>query len=276
MKSTQLLYMACLLCFYSCSGDKSPQGFAYQNGDYPISKTDSLINQDYETRIINLEDDYEGKTIATLLRSAVDSAARGAVLYIHGYGDYFFQHHEAQWFNEQGYDFYALELRKYGRSLLPHQHPNFARSLTEYYEEISEAIRLIREEDAHEFLILNGHSTGALTSSLYAHEGTRRQQIDALLLNSPFFDFNISKGESALMRLVNSLAGIYPYGEAPSGKGLYGYTIHQKHGGDWDYNFTWKPIDGFPVYYGWLRAVSRAHRRVQQGLDIAQPILVQH
>ncbi len=36
-----------------------------------------------------------------------------AVLYIHGFIDYFFQTEMAEQFNQHGYDFYALDLRKY-------------------------------------------------------------------------------------------------------------------------------------------------------------------
>ena len=69
-----------------------------------------------------------------------------AVLYIHGFNDYFFQKEMAFRFNERGIHFYALDLRKYGRSWLPHQKFNDIRNLRAYYEEIGEALRIIREE----------------------------------------------------------------------------------------------------------------------------------
>ena len=43
------------------------------------------------------------------------------MLYVHGYNDYFFQKHAADFYTGLGISFYALDLRKPGRSLLPHQ-----------------------------------------------------------------------------------------------------------------------------------------------------------
>jgi hypothetical protein len=42
-----------------------------------------------------------------------------------------------------GYDFYALELRKYGRSLDGAAHPNFCKEFTEYFPEITWALDII-------------------------------------------------------------------------------------------------------------------------------------
>ena len=66
---------------------------------------------------IPLPDDYEGSVAATLVRFAAGRAPSRAVLYLHGYVDYFFQTHMARWFVARGWSFYALDLRKYGRSL---------------------------------------------------------------------------------------------------------------------------------------------------------------
>ena len=88
--------------------------------------------------------------VATLVRRQADQPTGRAVLYVHGYVDYFFQTHLADFFVERGYDFYALDLRKYGRSLLPHQTPNFTLNITEYFTEIDAAVRIIREEDGHD------------------------------------------------------------------------------------------------------------------------------
>ena len=95
------------------------------------------------------------------------------MLYVHGFVDYFFQTHLADFFVERGWDFYALDLRKYGRSLLAHQTPNFSRSLTEYYPELDEAARIIREVDGHDQLLVAGHSTGGLITSLWSHARAR-------------------------------------------------------------------------------------------------------
>ena len=61
---------------------------------------------------IPLPDDYEGSVAATLVRFAAGRASSRAVLYLHGYVDYFFQTHMARWFVARGWSFYALDLRK--------------------------------------------------------------------------------------------------------------------------------------------------------------------
>src|SRR5215217_6264126 len=142
----------------------------------------------YERLTIDLGTDDEGPVVATLVRRRGEAPSRRAVLYVHGFVDYFFQTHLADFFVERGWDFYALDLRKYGRSLLPHQTPNFARSLTEYYPELDEAARTIREVDGHQRLLVNGHSTGCLTTALWAHDRRDTGIVDAMFFNSPFFD----------------------------------------------------------------------------------------
>ena len=132
---------------------------------------------------INLDDDYEGKVSAVLVSKKAKSETNKAVLYIHGFADYFFNDILADVYNNEGYDFYALDLRKYGRSLLGHQHPNFCKDMSEYFEEMDKAISIIRDRDGHSLLILNAHSTGGLTTSLYAHE-RKNKNTAKFLLNS--------------------------------------------------------------------------------------------
>jgi alpha-beta hydrolase superfamily lysophospholipase len=78
-----------------------------------------VLGEPFTAETIDLEDDSEGEVVATLVKRAAESPTRRAVLYLHGFSDYFFHVHVAELFNELGYDFYALDLRKYGRSLLP-------------------------------------------------------------------------------------------------------------------------------------------------------------
>ena len=55
---------------------------------------------------------------------------------------------------------------------------------------------------------------------------------------------------------------------------VYGRALHREHGGEWDYDLTWKPLESRPVYVGWLRAVRRGHALLHAGLDIDSPTLV--
>ena len=116
----------------------------------------------FEALELPAPDDYDGRVVATLVRlPARREAPRGAVLYVHGFIDYFFQRHMAERFAAEGYAFYALDLRKHGRSLLPHQHPCFCKDIAEYYDDITRALEEIGAD-----VLLAGHSTGGLICSL--------------------------------------------------------------------------------------------------------------
>lgn len=261
------------LAVWGCKTDTPDM--AYQEESYALSSTDSLINREYNRYTFEQEDDYSGRVIATLLhKPPLDSASQKAVLYIHGYGDYFFQYHVGEFFRQQGYHFYALELRKYGRSLLPHQRPNYTRDLREYDPDIEAALDQIAQ-NGQDTLLLNGHSTGGLTASLYAARGAQRDQIDGLILNSPFFAFSGSGLEKAGIRLFAGLSRFNPNAYVPrDSEGIYGQSIHRDHYGEWDYNLVWKPRKGFPLYYAWLKAIRRGHKAVRKGLDLKVPVLV--
>ena len=160
---------------------------------------------------IPLPDDYEGSVAATLVRFAAGRAPSRAVLYLHGYVDYFFQTHMARWFVARGWSFYALDLRKYGRSLEAGQTPYYCRDLHEYYPEIDRSIERMRQ-DRIERIVLMGHSTGGLLASLYASDGRRRADIERLILNSPFFEFNASWFKRRVAVPVAAVLGrLWPY-----------------------------------------------------------------
>ena len=79
-----------------------------------------ILGDGYESRTIELLDDAEGPCVATLVRATPPASARMTVLYLHGRNDYFFQTEMAQHLVNAGAAFYALDMRKYGRSLRPH------------------------------------------------------------------------------------------------------------------------------------------------------------
>ncbi len=230
----------------------------------------------YERHTIDLGTDDEGPVVATLVRRRAETPSRRAVLYVHGFVDSFFQTHLADFFVENGWDFYALDLRKYGRSLLAHQTPNFARSLTDYYPELDESARIIRDVDGHDQMLVAGHSTGGLITSLWSHSRQGRGIFDGLFLNSPFFDFNIPwLVRRPLMSAVVRTGSRTPYRKVPvKTLGLYGESLHAQQRGEWSYDLAWKPLMGFPVTVGWLNAIRRGQDRLRKGLGIDAPIMV--
>ncbi|WP_121008462.1 alpha/beta hydrolase [Saccharothrix australiensis] len=237
--------------------------------------TADVLGADYETRTLPLGG---GGVSATLVRRRARPATRGAVLYVHGFADYFFQAHVAEHFTARAFDFYAVDLRAYGRSLRPGETANYVPDLAAHFEEIDAATRVIREEDGHRHLVLLGHSTGGLITSLWAHERRADDVIDALVLNSPWLDLAepwlVRTVGTALVRVVGRVA---PRLVVKKGLGpVYGESIHVDHHGEWDFDTTWKPIEAFPVLAGWLRAVRRGHAAVHRGLAVAAPVLVLH
>jgi alpha-beta hydrolase superfamily lysophospholipase len=226
----------------------------------------------FEARTLEFPDDYDGRVAATLVRLPAGDAPRGAVLYVHGFVDYFFQRHMAERFAAEGYAFYALDLRKYGRSLLAHQHPNFCKNFAEYDADLSAAL-----EDIGGRVLLAGHSTGGLICSLYAARGERRDQVRALWLNSPFFDWNVTAFRRTQLGFAALTGQAFPFLNDPKGlKRAYGRSLHRDYGGEWDYDLRLKPIEGFPVYFGWVGAVLAAQAKVHAGIEIACPVLTMH
>lgn len=210
---------------------------------------------------------------ATLVRKAGVPAHARAVLYVHGWNDYFFQTHVVDWFDEHGWTVYALDLRRYGRSLREGQLPGYVASLDDYFEELDAALALI--EPSHEGVLLLGHSTGGLTASLWAHE--RPGRLVGVVLNSPWFDLGGPTGlASALRPVLGTLSRRDPHAilPLPEGDPIYARTLHVSYGGEWDYSLELKSTKSVPIRVGWLQAVLRGQARVAKGLDIDCPVFM--
>lgn len=235
-----------------------------------------LLGPPYQRQTLDLGHDDEGPVVATLIRRRAQRPTGRAVLYVHGFVDYFFQTHVADFYAQRGWDFYAIDLRKYGRSLLGHQTPNFCHDVTDYYPDLDQAARIIRDQDGHDTLLVNGHSTGGLIISLWAHDRRHTKVVDGLFLNSPFFDFNAPwLVRRPLVAAVSAAGRTRPYRIVPLGLSpVYGQSLHADHKGEWSYDLAWKPLGGFPIRAGWLHAIRKGQRRLRSGLDIHVPVLL--
>jgi alpha-beta hydrolase superfamily lysophospholipase len=224
----------------------------------------------FESLELPAPDDYDGRVVATLVRLPAADAPRGPVLYVHGFIDYFFQRQVAERFAAEGYAFYALDLRKHGRSLLPQQHPCFCKDLSEYHDDITHALEEIGAD-----VLLAGHSTGGLICSLYKHEGRLKDRVRALWLNSPFFDWKESR--KGKLRIARMLGWFSPFMNDPKAVlPAYVRSIHKNWDGEWDFDLSLKPLMGFPAYFGWVRAIFAAHEKVHAGLRLEIPVLSMH
>jgi alpha-beta hydrolase superfamily lysophospholipase len=238
-----------------------------------------VLGPDFQARTIPLAEDAEGEVVATLVRYAPATdepllPAR-AVLYLHGWNDYFFQTHLAEYWHRQHVAFYALDLRKYGRSLRQHQTPNYVTDLATYDEEIDAALALVRGELGHLVRVMvMAHSTGGLIAPLWAdrHPG----QITSLVLNSPWLELaGASFARSLATPLIATLARTQPTAPLPNiDPGFNARSVLAAMGGEWTYDDAWRPNPMFPVRPAWLQAILLGHARVARGLSLDVPVLV--
>jgi alpha-beta hydrolase superfamily lysophospholipase len=233
--------------------------------------------KDFSYENISLADDYEGSVEAVFIQSHKNIQGQTPVLYLHGFVDYFFHPHLADHFHQHGYNFYAIELRKYGHAMLKHQHPNYCKRLEEYFEELDTVIEKIYQLDKRKLVFL-GHSTGGLLASLYASYGNKKDLLAKLILNSPFLEINapglVRKLSGPIMKLA---VKANPYANLPNALSpLYPQSLHKDYKGEWDFNLDYKPINGFPAYFQWLLAIKEGQDKVKAGLNIQIPILLLH
>lgn len=238
-----------------------------------------ILGAPYTRETLSMPDDYEGAVVATLVHRPADRpVSRGAVLHVHGFCDYFFQTGTAEFFTGLGFDFFALDLRKHGRSLLAHQTPNFCLDLREYYADLDAALESIRATTGQARVVISGHSTGGLVAPLWAAERAAQGDLvtDGLVLNSPWLDLQGSFFvRTAGTEAINRLGVRRPYATVPrTVSGVYAESLHRDHHGEWDFDLTWKPLQSLPVKAGWLRAIRAGHRLVHKGISTSAPVLV--
>jgi alpha-beta hydrolase superfamily lysophospholipase len=234
----------------------------------------------------------EGDIATTLIRRGDDMPSAGngaavdhAVLAVHGYTDYFFHTELADHFADRGFAFYALDLRKCGRSHCDGQTPHFIADLAHYDAELELALSAIVERAGPGRpvkVLVYGHSAGGLIVPLWLDRLRRRDarahaSVGGLVLNSPFLD--VPGPAIARLRLaaalIAGLSRVWPKAAVrPPDEGGYGTTLHRDYDGEFDYNLAWKPVGGFPITMGWLHAVRRGQFRLQRGLDVGVPNLI--
>nr|WP_231907541.1 alpha/beta hydrolase [Oerskovia enterophila] len=240
---------------------------------------EDVLGPDYRQLTLQLTPDDEGEVVATLVRydPPTEEAVRPAraVLYVHGWSDYFFQTELAEYWHGQGAAFYAVDLRKYGRSLRPHQTPGYMEHLSEYDEDLETALATIHAElGAHAAVMLLGHSTGGLTGVLWANRNPGR--LRGLVLNSPWLEL---QGSSTVRTVsapaIRQLARFQPKAPLPNiDAGYYARTLRDLESGGWEFNPEWRPVPSFPVRAGWLRGIIEGHATVAAGLAVSCPIIV--
>lgn len=262
-----------------------------------VSWEPDVLGEGFLQATLELAPDTEGAVVATLVRAPspkpqtalgqllgkqLPVAHNADVLYIHGWSDYFFQENLADYWRSQGAQFYALDLRKYGRSIRPGQSEGFIDNLSDYDEDIEAALNVMghgTKRSGQDFnavagrrLILMGHSTGGLVLSLWADRNPGRA--DAVVLNSPWLEYQLTAAARAVVApVLRAGTRINPKAQMPSiDFGFYSRTVDKHKDGEWDFNYDWRPEHGFPVRPAWLNAILAGHAKVAAGLNIQAPI----
>ena len=125
-----------------------------------IEWREDVLGDEFECTDLDLGEDDEGPLAATLVRALPAERSWWQrlvgrtrmledvdVLYVHGWSDYFFQKHLARFYTDRGARFFALDLRKYGRSLREGQTHGYIDHLSDYDTEIDLALEIIRTGD---------------------------------------------------------------------------------------------------------------------------------
>jgi alpha-beta hydrolase superfamily lysophospholipase len=223
----------------------------------------------------------------TLIHHTGNPTATKAILYVHGYTDYFFQTGLAEHFVDLGYRFYALDLQGYGRSIRPSTPPNWCESIEQYGQDLDIALATIKQDGADQVIIL-GHSTGGLVVSTYlaqpyaltereSHYNKAFPKVVGLMLNSPFLALPFPPAVLNFVSWpVRILVSLLPFSYLRAKKiNIYSKSLHTIYGGEWDYRLDWKPSQGFDLSFHWLREVIVAQRNLaNQRLNI--PTLMCH
>lgn len=252
-----------------------------------------ILGDEFQQLTLPLGEDDQGEVVATLVRALPaertvwQKLARRHpmldgvdVLYIHGWSDYFFNKRFARFWTSRGARFFALDLRKYGRSLREGQTAGYIVDLAQYDEDIAAALAEMghspegRVSDRR--LVLVGHSTGGLTLSLWADR--HPDAADALILNSPWLELQLAGfAREAIAPLLGLQARWNPHEIGPQLDAGF-YSRAQKEVEDpadpIEINLAWRPAQTMPVAAGWLKAVVDGHRRVAEGLSIQVPVCV--
>ena len=277
-----------------------------------------ILGEDFEARTLPLGEDDEGQVVATLVRrrtlqsqdhrsrknsllrwaktlgrSPRTNAPKFAILYIHGRNDYFFHTEAARTLSEMGGVFYAVDLRKFGRSLRPWQTIGYSADLGDYDRDIEAAIALIRDDHPDLPLYIFAHSTGGLIATLWAWRNPG--VLAGLILNSAWLELQIHTNmRGAIHQVAKRLAAVRPraaiigksksdtyfrsLSEGWDASGLQVPAYFQELTSDpakvgWNVRPEWKVPLSYPAPAAWLATILDGHELVEEQVHLDCPVL---
>ncbi|QPL05132.1 MULTISPECIES: alpha/beta hydrolase [Actinomyces] len=264
---------------------------------------EDLLGRGFRARTLELAPDAEDDgAVATLVCYLPDedpdapegtpSAPSFVWLYLHGWNDYFFNPELARRVARLGGAFYALDLRRYGRSLREGQMLGWTEDLATYDEEIGLALTLAWAEHGQSLpTVLCGHSTGGLTAALWAHR--HPDVLAGLVLNSAWLEIQGAEPVRVLGEpIVRALARLNPrdpvtlpsYDPSNLFTVVAGWTEADGELPDpswaddpyvtgWHVDPRWKYLLTPPIRPGWLAAILDGQAAVASGLVVTCPVL---
>lgn len=254
-------------------------------------KTDTVL-EGYQQATVHLGEDAEGEIVATFVRKNPSQlslqqrwrrwhySVRGhrlAIMYVHGWNDYFYRRHASEYWESLGIPFYAVDLRKFGRSYRSYQTPGYIEDLHDYRLEFN-ALRdqIVKEQGKDVRILMIAHSQGGLSASLWI-DSEHPHHVEALALNSPWLEL---QGNRMFRLLSTPVVQMY---RLRGGKtimpmrdpGFYARCIKRSTGGEWDYlDHPLNPDVEFLPRAGWMQAIYNGQDEIAKNLDIQIPVLV--
>lgn len=230
----------------------------------------------YEETTVVQPDDYSGHVVCTVVRKTTSCSSKKGILYVHGYNDYFFQAEEGDRFVDSCFNFYAVDLRKYGRSLMSGQTPYECRNINEYYADFDSAL-MIMHRNGIDDVVLMGHSTGGLVVASYMNHHPS-PFVKAVILNSPFLEWNMSGFMRKIaIPIVSWIGSWWPRLAISQGDGTaYAESLLKQYHGEWQYDTALKCVHPRKVTAGWIRAITKAQQSLRKDSDIRVPVLLLH
>ncbi len=277
MKKLPVLFIILISSFIASAWNVKEK---YKGEKYPTTDTTwhPDILRGYEARYVNQGEAFDGPCRSTIIRKLCKKGSHKAYLYIHGFNDYFFQSEMGERFVDSGFNFYAVDLRRYGRSREPWQYPFNIRKQEEYFADIDSALAQIRK-DGNTDITLSGHSTGGLTVAFMGAMRGKDLGANRIVTDSPFLEWNFNAfTRNAAIPVVGFLGKIFKNAkQKQSHCDGYAYSLLKEYYGEWTYNTDWKMVYSPPVTWSWIGAINSAQGKLMKKREnIAVPILVMH
>ena len=215
---------------------------------------------------------YENGDLTTLTYKKKNGNKK-ALIWAHGLNDYYHHFDIGEKLLDKGFDIYAITFRKYLTTTENTKYYFYISDLQEYIDDLNNLFPKILEGKYNKIL-LYGHSTGGLTSTIYCHSGKFKEKIDALILNSPFFDIYLNnKSEFIFKKLIYYLGNKFPKIRLRKTKKFYKTAFHEDiHK---RFYFKNKIIGDSNLFTGSFTGTYKYQKKIQNGeIKINIPILV--